>query len=201
MVTEAAAAILAGGGGTRLGGARKALLELDGRPFIVRQLEVLRALFAEVFVVADDPAPFAPFDVQVVGDLVPGKGAPGGVYTAVTSASAPWVFCVGCDMPFLEREAIELLAARRGEAAAVTPFRRGRPEPLFAFYSKRCAEPFGRLLRAGEPSLIRLLSHVEVERVGEAELGGQGSRLLENINTPDDFARLLAARRSEPEGQ
>ena len=79
---------------------------------------MLRALFAEVFVVADDPAPFAPFDVQVVGDLVPGKGAPGGVYTAVTSASAPWVFCVGCDMPFLEREAIELLAARRGEAAA-----------------------------------------------------------------------------------
>ncbi|MGI5863926.1 MAG: molybdenum cofactor guanylyltransferase [Myxococcales bacterium] len=202
MVDEAAAAILAGGDGTRLGGARKALLELEGRPFIARQLEVLRALFAEVFVVANDPAPFAPFGVPVVADLLVGKGAPGAVYTAVISARAPWVFCVGCDMPFLEREAIELLAARRrGEAAAVAPFRRGRPEPLFTFYSRRCAEPFGRLLRAGEPSLIGLLSQVEVEQVGEAELGAHRSRLFENVNTPEDLARLLAGRLSKPEGQ
>ena len=196
MVTGAAAAVLAGGDGTRMGGVSKAFLEVEGRPIIARQLELLRALFAEVFVVANDPAPFAGLGIHVVADLLPGRGAPGGVHAAVASARAPWVFCLACDMPFASAAPIELLAARRGTARAVAPLVGDRPEPLFSFYSKRCVELFARLLAEGSPSLIRLLLAVEPELVLEAEFARADptGRALENLNTPRDLARAQAGR-------
>jgi len=64
-----AAAILAGGGGTRMGeGVVKGLLSVGGQRIIDRQLAVLRPLFAEVLIAANDPEPWAGLGLQVVPD-------------------------------------------------------------------------------------------------------------------------------------
>jgi molybdopterin-guanine dinucleotide biosynthesis protein A len=64
-----AAAILAGGGGTRMGeGVVKALLSVGGQRIIDRQLAALRPLFAEVVIAANDPEPWAGLGVRVVPD-------------------------------------------------------------------------------------------------------------------------------------
>lgn len=192
MLEAATAAVIAGGGGTRLGGASKALLRVEGRAILARQLAVLRPLFAEVLVVANDPAPFAGFGVRVVPDLLAGKGAPGGVHAALAAAAAPWVFCLACDMPFVAPEPIVLLASRREGFQAVLPRRAGFPEPLFAFYSRELLGPFSAALAAGDPSLAKLLSAVRTRFVEQAdfERADPGSRSLENLNSPEDLARL-----------
>jgi molybdopterin-guanine dinucleotide biosynthesis protein A len=64
-----AAAILAGGGGTRMGeGVVKGLLSVGGQRIIDRQLAVLRPLFAEVLIAANDPEPWEGLRLRVVPD-------------------------------------------------------------------------------------------------------------------------------------
>ena len=52
-----AAAILAGGKATRMGGRAKSFLVVDAERVIDRQLAVLRPLFSEILIVANDPGP------------------------------------------------------------------------------------------------------------------------------------------------
>ena len=96
-----AAAIIAGGPARRLGGAVKPLIEIGGRAVADRQLAVLRPLYERVFVAANDPAPWAKRDVQVVADRVLGAGPLAGVAAALDAAGdAEAVVCVAGDSPF-----------------------------------------------------------------------------------------------------
>ncbi len=185
------AAILIGGQGRRMGGAAKGLLPVEGVRIVERQLAVLRPLFAEVFLVGADPALYAYLGLSVVADAIAGKGAPAGVHAALAHSSSPWVFCLACDMPFPSSRAIDLIASRREGARAVAPLRGGRPEPLFAAYSKSCLPDFERALRGGDPSLAELLRIAGARLVPEAELEAvdPGLRSLWNLNTPEELAR------------
>jgi len=66
-----AAAILAGGSGSRMGaGVVKGLLPVGGQRIIDRQLAVLRPLFSEVLIAANDPEPWADLGLRVVPDRI-----------------------------------------------------------------------------------------------------------------------------------
>jgi molybdopterin-guanine dinucleotide biosynthesis protein A len=202
MVPDCSAAILTGGKGRRMGGATKGLLEIDGVRIIERQLAVLRPLFAEVFLVGDDPSPFAYLGLSVVPDAIAGKGAPGGVHAALAHSAAPWIFCLASDMPFAGAAAIDLITSQRGRVAAraVAPLHGGFPEPLFAVYSKTCLPDFDRALREGNPPLAQLLRTARAHLVPEAELEAvdPGARSLWNLNTPEDLARAAGPSAGDP---
>jgi molybdopterin-guanine dinucleotide biosynthesis protein A len=184
--------LLAGGLATRMGGAAKGLLRVAGEPIAVRSLALFRRLFADALVVANDPAPWESLGVRVVPDLLPARGAPGGLHAALSAATTPWVFAAGCDMPFLDENAIAFLARRRAGADAVVVRFRGRLEPLHTFWSRACLPALVRLLGSGEPSLRDLASAVAARVVEEAEWRqvDPDGRSLENVNTPADAARL-----------
>jgi len=194
VISDAAAVILAGGSARRMGGERKGLLEIGGRAIIDWQLEVLQEAFAEIFVVSSEGEPFPGRRLSVVPDLLPGRGAPGGVYTALEAAASEWVFCVGCDMPFLRREAIALLAARRAGHDVVLAARGECVEPLVAFYSRRCREPLREALSQGVPSLGKLIQGLSASVVDARTLAkvDPGCLSLENVNTPHDLVRARA---------
>lgn len=184
--------IVAGGRATRMAGLPKGLLRTGGEPIAARTLRIFGKLFGAALIVANDPAPYAALGAPVVGDLITGKGAPGGVHAALASAGTPWVFTAACDMPFLDEAPVAYLAARREGARAVLVRWRGRLEPLHAFWSRECLPALDAALRAGNPSLQELARAVSARVVEEAEwrtvdpLG----RALENANTPADAARL-----------
>ncbi|HET9551552.1 MAG TPA: molybdenum cofactor guanylyltransferase [Anaeromyxobacteraceae bacterium] len=189
-------ALVAGGRAVRLGGVAKGLLEVAGEPIAARTLRLFRELLAGAVVVANDPAPYARFGAPIVADLVPGKGAPGGIHAALSAAPTPWVFTVACDMPFVSREALALLAARREGARAVVPRWGGRLEPLHALWSRACLPDFAAALAEGDPSLQQLARRVGARVVEEAEwrLVDPAGRAFENVNTPEDAARLGLGR-------
>ena len=189
MISRAAAAIIAGGKATRLGGANKALLVCDGRPVIERQLDVLRPLFEKVIAVTGNPEPFVTRGISCFADLIPDKGAPGGVHSALVHAGAPWLFAVACDMPYLSAEAIERLADLREGYDAVVPVRDSRIEPLHAFYSTSCQGSFEKVLRSSDPSFVQLLAGAKKLLV-EATRLGTTTTFLENVNDPADLQRL-----------
>ena len=192
ILPDCTGALVAGGRATRMGGAPKGLLRVAGEPIAARSLRLFRELFAGALVVANDPAPYAALGAPIVPDVLPGKGAPGGLHAALSAAATPWVFAAACDMPFVSREGILLLAGRRAGVDAVIVEWEGRLEPLHALWSRACLPLLARLLAEGDPSLQRIGRTVRAAIVPEAEWRAldPGGRAFENANTPGDAARL-----------
>ena len=139
------AAILAGGKSSRMG-TNKALLEVGGSVMLGRTADLLRPLVDELFLVADDAAPYAGLGLPVIPDVHPGRGAIGGIHAALRHAAHPLVLCVACDMPHIGPGVVELLldSARPGDDALL-PRVGGWPEPLLAVYGRNAAR-----VRAGD---------------------------------------------------
>lgn len=186
------AAILAGGSARRFAGRDKSTLVVGGRSIIVRQLDVLQQVAGDVFVVANDPRPFSNLGVRVVADRVRGAGALGGLYTALDAASTPLVLVVACDLPFLEpavlRRLLELASEHDG-ARITTP--RGA-EPLLACYRREAAPRVRAQIQSGCLQVSALDRVLNLAALDTADLArfGPVDRLLTNVNTPDDYARI-----------
>ncbi len=193
-----AAAILAGGRARRLGGARKALLEVGGRAIIDRQLDVLRPRASRIAAVLreeDDDAPFTARGLEVVRDRVDGKGPLAGLAAALAWASGEPLLALACDMPLIDPHIVDLVTERvrtRGADLAV-PIAHGRPQPLLACYGARCGALVDAALAAGDLRLVSLpetarASGLTVEEINESEIRTIDSELrsFANINEPSD---------------
>jgi acetylornithine deacetylase/succinyl-diaminopimelate desuccinylase-like protein/molybdopterin-guanine dinucleotide biosynthesis protein A len=191
-IADCTGALVAGGAATRMSGAPKGLLRLGGETVAARSVALFRRVFGRAIVVANDGAPYAGLGAPVVPDAIRGRGAPAGLHAALSAATTPWVFAAGCDMPFLDAEAIAFLAARREGADAVMVRFRGHLEPLHAFWSRACLPVLERLLAAGEPSLRDLAASVRTRIVEEEEWRAvdPDGRAFANVNTPADARRL-----------
>ncbi len=188
-----AAAILAGGRARRMDGLDKCRLVVGGRPIIVRQLDVLRRLTPDVFIVATDARRYADLDVPVVPDALPDAGALGGLYTALLSARADWIVVIACDMPFVTTEALDLLVKEAVASAADGAWARSSRgvEPLFACYRTASAGRLRDLAVRGERRLAAAGAVLSMHHVDASRFDGNASgRVLTNVNTPEDYARV-----------
>ncbi len=180
--------ILAGGAGSRMG-TNKALLPFRGRPLLERQLGVLRPIFERVVVAASDPAPYAPFRVEVVPDLLPERCALTGIHAVLSAARTAHAFVLACDMPFLNPRLIESLLAGCETWDAVVPETEGGPEPLHAVYSRGCLAAIEACAGRGAWRVPEFYPQVRVDRrrvlPGEWEVEGRSPFL--NANTPDEW--------------
>jgi molybdopterin-guanine dinucleotide biosynthesis protein A len=184
---EVTLGLLAGGQGRRLGGVAKGLLEVEGRPVLGWLLDLAPGL-GGVLLGANEPAPYAAFGLTVVGDVVAGKGAPGGVVSLLEAATTPWVLCVACDMPFVRREHVEALRLQTdGSVDAVVAARGGSMEPLCGLYRSSLGARWRPAL-VDDPSLRALVASVRFEQV---ELD---PRALDSLNTPDELAHAQSRR-------
>jgi len=187
-----AAAIVAGGRARRFGGQDKSRLVVEGRPIIVRQVEVLRRIAASVFVVGGAADRFDDVGLTVYPDRIPEVGAIGGIYTALDVAETDRVVVVACDLPFLDAGLLTRLVDRSdGHDGAWVRTARG-PEPLLAVYARtarnavRSAIDAGQL-RAGGLDAVLAMAEMTAEELAQF---GPPERLLANVNSPDDFARV-----------
>lgn len=189
---ERSAAIVAGGQARRLSGLDKSRLVVDGRPIIVRQVEVLQSVAALTFVVGGVPGRYADLGLPVHEDLMPGTGALGGIYTAVVSATTPFVLTVACDMPFLHPGVLaELGSLAESHDAAWVATARG-VEPLLACYRTTIAPVLAARLANGQLRASDIANDLDIAVMGPDRLAAFGppDRLLANVNTPEDYARV-----------
>lgn len=189
---EITGVLIAGGRATRMGGAAKGLLRLEGRPLVQRSLDLFARLFGASLLVCAELDAYAGFAVPRTMDILPGRGAPGGLHAALSRATTPWVFAAGCDMPYLSAEGIALLAAHRAGTLAVVPRWAGRLEPLHALWSREALAPLERALAGGDLSLQRLAGLVGARLLEEEAwraIDPEGRAFL-NANTPEEAAAL-----------
>ena len=99
--------ILAGGKSRRMG-QNKALIQLGDNSLIEHVIRRMRLVADELLLITNSPAEYAHLNVPMHGDIIPGTGALGGIYTGLTHASYDTVLCVGCDNPFFSAECTHL---------------------------------------------------------------------------------------------
>jgi len=165
---------------------------VHGRSIIVRQVEVLQRVAAEVFVVANDPERFSDLGLTVHVDRVPRTGAIGGIYTALDAAQGDRVLVVACDLPFLDDRLLSELV-RRAEPADGAWVRTTRGvEPLVACYQRHARAAILAEIQAGRLKASDLGTALRLAEIAPSELDrfGSADELLANVNTPEDYARV-----------
>ncbi len=185
--------IQAGGRSSRMG-QDKALMPFLGRPLVAHVAGRLSELADELLVTTNQPADYAFLGLPLFGDILPGMGALGGLYTALSAAREPFVAVIACDMPFVQ---IELLRAQfnllEGEGVdAVIPRSPVGLEPLHGVYRKvTCLPAVRAALEAGERRMVGWLPAVKARVMEPPEIAVYDSGHLSfvNVNDPQEFHR------------
>lgn len=195
---ECTGVILAGGASRRMG-QDKALMILDGKPMIERVALALRSVTQRVIIVADDTARYAEYADQCVPDHYKGVGTLGGIHGGLAAAEHDLIFVVGCDMPFVDPQLVLwFLEAAKGWDAVVLK-QGGYVDPLHAVYRKSCLPAVEKMIASGNQRAMSFHPYVRVRNVELSELPATGDSLrsFENVNTRDDWERVIAALRRE----
>jgi len=189
---QTAAAIIAGGQARRFGGQDKSRLRISGSSIISRQVAVLQPLTDDLFIVAFQRDRFADTGFRVYPDLLPGTGVIGAILTALESTSADRVLAVACDLPFLHPGLMQRLLDLAAEADAAWVRTPAGVEPLIACYRRHAAPTIRASIEAGRLRASDLDQVLAIRTIELPELAtfGEPSRLLANINSPDDLSTI-----------
>ncbi|MFM8424280.1 MAG: molybdenum cofactor guanylyltransferase [Chloroflexota bacterium] len=185
--------IQAGGQSSRMG-EDKALKPFLGKPLIQRVIERLTPIADELIVTTNRPADYAFLDQRLLSDLKPDRGALGGLYTAIASASHPFVAVAACDMPFASGSFFE--SAHRliveEEADVVIAKTDEGYEPLHALYRREtCLPAIEAAINEDKWKVIAWFPQVKVRTLSPEELKifDPSGLCFWNVNTPDEFAK------------
>ena len=185
-------------------GEDKALKPFLGRPLIQRVIDRLSPIADEVIVTTNRPADYGFLGLRLFSDLKPDRGALGGLYTAVASASHPIVAVVACDMPFASPKLIEGMSRILVEKEADVVIARAAPraervgksdggyEPLHAVYRREtCLPAIESAIDADQWKVIAWFPQVRVHVLTAQEIKPLDPDGLAfwNVNTPEEFIK------------
>ncbi len=206
IIKNCTGVILAGGENIRMP-VLKAFIEVNGEKIIERNLNIMRQLFKETFIVTNQPELYFYLKTPLLSDVYNVRGPMTGVFTSLLNSSTKWVFISACDMPFIDKELINYMASKRDNYDAVLPIppikcRNGsRPrgqradfaEPLFAFYSKRLMISMKRALFTDKKGMKDFLMDKRVKYIRTEEIKKSDVKAMSfiNLNTPEDIQFYL----------
>jgi len=192
--------IQAGGQSSRMG-EDKALKPFLGRPLIQRVIDRVAPIADELIVTTNRLEDYSFIQTRLVSDLIPDRGALGGLYTAIASATHPFVAVVACDMPFASPKLIEsmsrlMIQQEADVVIARVALEQGNKssrgyEPLHAVYRRAtCLPAIESAIEADKWKVIAWFPQVKVQELTEDELNSLDPNRLAfwNVNTPDEFA-------------
>lgn len=180
------AAILAGGAGVRMGGA-KAAVELGGRPLASYAIAAARLAGLAPFVVAKAETALPDLGCPLLEEPAEPRHPLAGIVAALEHHSQPLVV-VACDVPLVPAELLAELGHRRARfAMPVEP----RPQPLVARYTPGLLPRLRQALDAREP-LVAVAESLGGDGLRAGELRGYGDPgvMFDNVNSPEDLRRV-----------
>jgi len=178
---------------TRMG-KDKALMLFLGVPLIERLRDRFLVLESEIKVICNDFSGYAYLGLPLHKDVQPGRGALGGLLTALTVTETPYLGLIAADMPFASPQLLNyLLEQIQGTGAdAALPSTSGGLEPLHAVYRQETTLPLVREAIANDrwrmnawhdQARIDILDPLETVDAAASE------HTFVNLNTPDEFAK------------
>lgn len=174
--------LLAGGRGSRLGGADKAWLRRDDTPQVLRWARRWPGEHGPVLVSANrDLERYAEAGLTAVPDRIPDQGPLSGLDALAAACATPWLFTLPVDLVGANDCLLRTLLSQRGENGAFAHDDDG-PQPLVALWRRdalrlACADAFAANERA---------AHRLAQRLDSPSVPFSGFR-FGNLNTPEDL--------------
>jgi molybdenum cofactor guanylyltransferase len=189
-VNEAIAiAILAGGRATRFPG--KLERTIDGRPMLAGVYEGAVATGWPVYLIGSPPLlpAIEGLDARTIADSAPGTGPLQALAAACAAIQEPRVLALAGDEPYVDAALMhDLERCWVAGDEAVVPRHDGGIEPLAALYDRRAVLRESSAAGGAGASMHALIRRLRVRYVPTPQ------RYFANVNTPDDFARVLRER-------
>ncbi len=186
--------ILSGGRSARMG-ENKAFLRVGGERLIDRTVRLFRAVFREVIIVTTSPLDYLDQEAAIATDILPERGALGGLYTGLFYTAEEYAFAAACDIPFLNRPFIEYMASQAEGYDIVVPAPPDGLQPLHAVYARRCLPAIRSLLDRGRLQIKEFYPGQRILKIPPETLHrfDPEGRMFLNVNTPEDFRKLPPA--------
>lgn len=189
--------VLCGGKSTRMG-VPKATLPFGPETMLQRVVRVLGGVVAPIVVVAarDQRLPALPSNVILTVDereqRGPLEGLRAGLKALPHSVDAAYV--TSCDVPLLVPGFVARLIELLGDHDIAVMEVDGFPHPLSAIYRRAILPEVESLLALDRLRPVFLFDAVRTRRVQTVEIGSVDPELrtLQNLNTPEDYAKALA---------
>ncbi len=181
--------VLAGGQSRRMGH-DKALIRVDGETQLGRAVHLLDSIVDRVFVStrADQQDETERKKYQLIVDCAENLGPIAGIFSALQELGDVGWLVLACDLPNIDETTVRYLLENRSEDKPFSAFRSssdGLQEPLCAYYAAGTASIIKGFIDDGincpRKVLIRSDTHL---------LDQPNPAALDNINTPEDLARI-----------
>lgn len=188
-----AAAILAGGKNSRMGGRNKAFLRIDNIPLIERTIDLLEMFFNEILIITDSVEKYAKYKKRciIIKDKIKEIGPLGGIYSALSGTGQKAVFFTPCDMPFLHNEVIrqEISCFNKINCDAVVPRINRFIEPVHAIFKTELKNKLFDFIKLNKDHSIRnFLKTINIHYL-DLEDNRFHRKVFKNINTINDWKR------------
>ena len=186
--------VIQSGGRSQRMGRDKGLVPFLGKPLIERVIGRVAHLGAETLVTTNNLEDYRFLGVPLFPDLIPERGALGGIYTALSAAQNLYVAVVACDMPFVNAEllAAELDLLVSTDSDAVIPRTEGGTEPFHAVYHRdRCLLAIQSAIEADKWRVDAWFPQVKLRYMSPEETARYDPDQLAfwNVNTPEELQR------------
>lgn len=192
-MNEVTGVILAGGVSRRLGYRNKAQLELLGKSVIEYVVEALSKVTENICLITNSQEEYATLGLPMFGDILPGSGSVGGIYTGLKVSETHHNLVIACDMPFVKPHLLSMLINNSPGYDVVIPETKDGYHPTSAIYSKNCIEPIKALIKTGNLKIIDFFPDVAVNSMDiEALLPDHDPNMFFNINTDEDYLKALS---------
>ena len=195
---ELSGVILAGGRSSRMGRDKASLL-LDGVTMLQRSVDRLAPVVDELVLVGAPgralPEVATERPLRMVEDPVEGEGPLVGIAAGLEACAGASAVIVAVDMPFLEAALLRALVARLDETHRwVVPIAERRPQPLCSAFAVSALPVIREHLEAGDRAPMAVAADLDVYRMPpeEWQRHDAAGRSFVNVNTPEEFAELLA---------
>lgn len=183
-MSPTSAAILVGGASSRMG-RDKSLVEIEGRPAVVRLASLLHeGGFTDVRLIGGSSERFVGTGLAHVPDLVAGRGPLEGIRTCLTTTEEDWSLVVAVDLIALDGAALSTMRdalTRHVFDDVVLASCADGPQPLFAWWRRSTVHTIDRELGMGRRSIRNVTGML---RVASVEFP---SEVLRNANRPEDL--------------
>lgn len=189
--------VLAGGRGSRMGGADKGLLTFNREPLVVQIARRLRAQVDVLLVNANRSLDaYRALGFEPLPDRFPDYAGPlAGMATGLHAAQSDWLLCVPCDSPFVPDDyAARMHAARAAADADIAMATCDGRQPVFALLPLRLRDDLDAALAGGERKIDRWFGR---HRLVEVDFSDRPEAFI-NLNRPEDHAALIAAGSARP---
>ncbi len=177
------AVILAGGKSTRMK-QDKALVKINNKTLLNKQIDKLSSIFNEIIISANTNYNC---NYNIIKDIHKDKGPIGGIYSILKKINTEKAFIIAVDMPYITQNIITKLINNCSNYDITIPIINNKTEPTCAIYSTKCINIIEKQLQLNNYKLTNFISMCKTNYVNFAE---NDLIYFKNLNYPEDLANI-----------